>query len=86
MAKKMNILSKDDTREEIVFMTEDDFDALCNLHNEMIGEDFSIDGVLHEMQNFDLTVDTIGADEDDDLYEDDYSSVEEVVETLNSFS
>ena len=85
MAKKLDVLSKDETREAVIFMTEGDFDALCSLHSALIEEDFSIDGVLHELQNFDLTVDTVGDDEDDDLYEDDYSSVEEVIETLNSF-
>jgi hypothetical protein len=85
MAKQLNVYSKDDTREEVIIMTEDDFEAVCNLHNDLVGEEFAIDGVLHKMQNFDMTVDTVGDDEEDDIYEDDYSSVEDVIEVLNSF-
>jgi len=80
--KQLNITSKDDCREEIIFMSEDDFDALSNLHAELVEEDFDVDGVYHECKNFNLVVNS--ADEED-IYEDDLSSVEEVIELLNSF-
>lgn len=80
--KQLNVYDKKDTREEVLFMSEGDFDALQSMHTELVEEDFSINGAMHRCQNFDIVVDS--ADEED-IYEDDMSSVEEAIEILNSF-
>ena len=83
MFLQINIESKDETREEVVFMTKDDFEALISLHKDLVEEDFSITGVQHECRAFDITVEW--ADDEEDIYEDDITSVEEAIEILNSF-
>ena len=82
MAKRLDILSKDDTREEILYLLEDTFEAVCSMHTDLIEEDFSFDGVLHHLPNFDLTVETIDEEEDGNS---DFDSFEEAIEVLNSF-
>ena len=83
MAKQLNVYSKDDTREEVIIMTEDDFDALCNLHTELVEDDFSFDK-MHHYNNFDIDVQTLN-DAAEDIYEDELSDVNQVIELLNSF-
>lgn len=80
--KQMNITSKDDNREEILYLTEDTFDAVCSMHADLVEEDFWFDGVLHEFPNFNITVETLDDEEDGD---EDFDSFEEAIETLNSF-
>lgn len=80
--KQMNITSKDDSREEILYLTEDTFEAVCSMHTDLVEEDFSFDGVLHEFPNFNITVETLDEEEDGDQ---DFDSFEQAVETLNSF-
>lgn len=84
MAKQLNVYSKDDTREEVVIMAEDDFDALTNLHTEMVEDDFSFDK-MHNYKKFDIDVQTLN-DAAEDIYEDELSDVNQVIELLNSFS
>ena len=80
--KQLNITSKDDTREEILYLLEDTFEAVCNMHADLVEEDFSFDGILHELPNFDITVETRDEEEDGDM---DFDSFEEAIEVLNSF-
>ena len=80
--KQMNITSKDDNREEILYLTEDTFEAVCSMHADLVEEDFSLDGVLHELPSFDVTVETLDEEEDGD---EDFDSFEKAVEVLNSF-
>lgn len=80
--KQLNVTSKDDTREEILYLTEDTFEAVCSMHTDLVEEDFSFDGVLHELPNFDITVETRDDEEDGD---EDFDSFEQAIEVLNSF-
>ena len=84
MAKQLNVYSKDDMREEVIIMTEDDFDALTNLHAEMVEDDFSFDR-MHHYGKFDVDVQTLN-DAAEDIYEDELYDVNQVIELLNSFS
>ena len=81
--KRLDITSKDDTREEILYLLEDTFEAVCSMHTDLVDEDFSFDGVIHNLPNFDLTVETIDEEKDGDG---DFDSFEEAIEVLNSFS
>lgn len=81
--KQLNVTSKDDTREEILYLTEDTFEAVCSMHTDLVEEDFSFDGVPHELPNFDITVETIDEEEDD--RDPDIDSLEQAIEVLNSF-
>ena len=80
--KQLSVRDKDDIREDLLYLSEETWDALQSMYAPFVEEDFTFDGTYHEFDKFDLIVDTVDAEE---AVEGDYDSLEEAIEVLNSF-